>query len=333
MFSGFAFIHGIFTWPKLFPVVYIAVAAAVLLNTSREAADGRVAAGVGACVALSMLCHSGSILVVAGLGAALVVLRRVPRARFLAIAAVTAFALMLPWSLYQQFVDPPGNRLLKWHLAGAVPIDARSVFEAVHDAYAALTPREFMHNKWENLRYIVGSDDSPTLIAKASTVGVDDPQAFRVRFLQFVHIVSTLGVLALAPLAWLVPAAWRTREFTASLVLSGTCMLTIVPWVLLMFPPGGTLIHTGSFAVVCFLFSAAMLAFYAASRWLAIAALGLHAMLAYEVYARGAPLAEGASAADYRAFDGLAVAALALTCFGLWKLCATTGGGTQDEGG
>jgi hypothetical protein len=27
------------------------------------------------------------------------------------IAAVTAFAIALPWMLYQSLVDPPGNRL------------------------------------------------------------------------------------------------------------------------------------------------------------------------------------------------------------------------------
>ena len=45
---------------------------------------------------------------------------------------------------------------------------------------------------------------------------------------------------------------------------------------------------------------------------------------------RGAALAAGATAADYRAFNGLAVVALVLTCFVLWKLCAA---GTQAAGG
>jgi hypothetical protein len=322
MFSGFALINGIFTWPKLFPVAYLAVATAVLLDTRPEAATRGAAAGVGACVALAYLGHPGSVLILAGLGLTLLFLRRVPRGPFLAIAAATAIAIVLPWSLYQKFVDPPGNRLLKWHLAGVVEVDGRSVFEAVRDAYAGLTLEEYVEGKIKDLKFIVGPEDSAGLTLKASTVGVDDQQAWRLRIVHFLHIVSTLGMLALAPLAWLVPMAWRKREFTASLRLAAICVLTIAPWIFLLFTPGSTIIHHGSYAVVCFLFAAAVLALYAASPWLAVVGVGLHAMLTYQAYTRGAPLAEGANAADYRAFDALAVVALAITCYGLWKLCA-----------
>jgi hypothetical protein len=149
------------------------------------------------------------------------------------------------------------------------------------------------------------------------------------RHLQFYHLAVALGVLALAPLAWLVPRAWRMREFGASLQLVTICLVTMVPWVLLMFPRGGTVIHTGSLAIVCFLFSAAMLAFYAASRWLAIAAFALHILLTLDVYARATGLAEGATRADYHAFNALAVVGAALACAGLWKLSA---GNSADEG-
>lgn len=322
MFSGFGLIHGLFTWPKLFPVAYLAVATAVLLEMPAGVDDRRVAVGVGGCIALAGLSHAGSLLVLPGLAVALALMRRLPPARFVMIAGLAALAIMLPWGLYQKLVDPPGNRLAKWHLAGVVPIDSRSTVEAIRDSYAALTLPQLIESKRQSLGQIVGPADGWILIARASTTGVDDREASRLRRLQFRHIVTALGVLALAPLAWLAPAAWRTREFRASLQLSAACAFTIVPWLLLMFQPGGTTIHTGSFAVVCFLFAGAMLAFFAASRWLAIAALALHLLLTYQVYARGAPLAAGASAADYRAFAGLAVVALALTGFGCWKLSA-----------
>jgi hypothetical protein len=326
MFSGFAFINGLFTWPKLFPVGYIAAATALVLNGSGETlADRRVAAAAGACIALAMLCHPGSAFVLVGLGVALLALRRLPPVRFLAIAAITALVILLPWALYQRYADPPGNRLLKWHLADVQDVDTRSVAEAVRDAYAGITFAQLVDNKVEDLRYIVGPAEAVPLVLKASTVGLGDADAFGLRHLQFYHVAVALGVLALAPLAWLVPAAWRTREFRASLQLTTVCLVTMVPWVLLMFPRGGTVIHTGSLAVVCFLFSAAMLAFYAASRWVAIAALALHTLLTLDVYARSAALANGATAADYRALNAVAVVALAFTCAGLWKLCADPG--------
>jgi len=324
MFSGFAFIHGIFTWPKLFPVVYIAVVTAIVLNASRESlGDGRVAMATGACFALAMLCHPGSAFVLLGLGVALWALRRIPPVRFLAIAGIAALIALLPWALYQRYADPPGNRLLKWHLADVQDVDARSVGQALRDAYAAITFEQLVDNKVQDLRMIVGPASAVPLVAEASTVGLGDEDASTLRHLQFFHIAVALGVLALAPLAWLVPRAWRMREFGASLQLVTICLVTMVPWVLLMFPRGGTVIHTGSLAMVCFLFSAAMLAFYAASRWLAIAAFALHILLTLDVYARSTGLVEGATRADYRAFNALAVVAVALACAALWKLAGT----------
>jgi len=38
----------------------------------------------------------------------------------MALAIVVVF--YLPWSAYQKYVDPPGNRLLKIHLAGVIPV-------------------------------------------------------------------------------------------------------------------------------------------------------------------------------------------------------------------
>ena len=44
--------------------------------------------------------------------------------------------LLLPWSAYQKFYDPPGDRLIKMHLGGIVPLDPRPAIPAIIDAYA-----------------------------------------------------------------------------------------------------------------------------------------------------------------------------------------------------
>jgi hypothetical protein len=179
-----------------------------------------------------------------------------------------------------------------------------------------------LRNKAENVEAVIGPPDFPRLVWKASTTGLDDQGAEVLRHRQFLHFTAALGVLALAPLAWLVPRAWRTSEFKASLCLFAVCLLTIIPWVLVVFAPRGTVIHTGSLAVVCFLFASAMLAFYAASRWLAMAAVALHAALTLDVYGRAKPLAAGVSVADYRELVALALVALVVTCVSTWKLSA-----------
>jgi carbon starvation protein CstA len=54
MLSGFAFTHGLYTWPKLLPVAYVAVVTAVALSATRETlADPPVAVACGAAIALA----------------------------------------------------------------------------------------------------------------------------------------------------------------------------------------------------------------------------------------------------------------------------------------
>ena len=320
MFSGFALTHGLYTWPKLLPVAFLAVTIAVLLNARREAlSDPRLGAAAGACVGVAMLCHQGSAFVLLGLGLALPALRRVPSVRFLLPAAAAIVVVMLPWMLFQKYVDPPGNRLAKWHLAGVIPVDSRSFPQALRDAYAALTPGEFLGNKLENVQALFGPPGTSKRVLKATTVGIDDYEFAHLLDAQFLCLFPALGMLALAPLAWLVPRARRTPEFAASLRLFVVALAIIAPWVLLIFLPGQTLVHAGSFAVPCLLFAAAMLALYGASPWLALVGLGLHLALTLEVYGRGKPLAAGASLADSRAFWILALFALGATCALLWK--------------
>ena len=324
MFSGFALTHDLYTWPKLLPVAYLAIVVALVLNADRDALlDWRVALAAGACFGVAMLCHAGSAFVMLGLGAAVLMLRRMPPARFVVLAAAAAFIVMLPWMLYQKYIDPPGNRLAKWHLAGVVAIDSRSFTQALGDAYAALTPEEFASNKAANARTLLGPPGTAELVLKATTGRLDAREFVLLLDAQFLYMFPAMGILVLAPLAWLAPNAWRTREFAASIRLFAVAMCTLVIWAILIFAPGQTLIHHGSLAVLCLFFAAAMLALYAVSPWLALVGLGLHLATTLEVYGRSPRLAAGASLADYRAFSAIALAALVATCALLWKTSST----------
>jgi len=76
----------------------------------------------GAFLGCGMLAHSGIVFTLVPF--AIVVLlsggsgRASPRRR---LAAGAGGVLILSWSAYQRFIDPPGNRLMKWHLAGVDP--------------------------------------------------------------------------------------------------------------------------------------------------------------------------------------------------------------------
>jgi hypothetical protein len=76
--------------------------------------------------------------------------------RALVPAALVFFALSLPWLAYQRFYEPPGNRLVKWHVAGAIAPDARGVWQALTENYAQLGAKAALETRRVNAETIVG---------------------------------------------------------------------------------------------------------------------------------------------------------------------------------
>ncbi|WP_457395555.1 hypothetical protein, partial [Roseateles sp. P5_E1] len=60
----------------------------------------------------------------------------------------------MPWIAYQRFIDPPGDRLIKWHFAGKVPPGTESALHALVDAYSHLTPSQWLHARLQDIMII-----------------------------------------------------------------------------------------------------------------------------------------------------------------------------------
>jgi hypothetical protein len=133
------------------------------------------------------------------------------RVRRLALVGVTALLLLLPWALYQAFYDPPGNRLIKMHLAGVERADdERSSLQAIRDAYRDTPWDTLARNKRSNFRVTYG------YATLRSWVALDRPA---LREGQFYAIFQTLGVLNLGfPIAAvLVARRWLGVPWRADL--------------------------------------------------------------------------------------------------------------------
>src|SRR6185436_18513402 len=70
------------------------------------------------------------------------------------LAAASVFLLLaVPWFAYQRFYDPPGDRLLKWHLAGQEAKDESvGAWQAIRESYRSKTWTEIGAAKTENMR-------------------------------------------------------------------------------------------------------------------------------------------------------------------------------------
>jgi hypothetical protein len=92
---------------------------------------------IGISATMGLLTHGGVAFSFIALGFALLCTEK--RLTYLKHAggAVASFIVVyLPWVLFQRLVDPPGNRLVKWHFAGMQEVNDYSLLEALSVSYA-----------------------------------------------------------------------------------------------------------------------------------------------------------------------------------------------------
>jgi hypothetical protein len=257
MVSDVAIVHGFFVWPKLIAAAFLLAALAVVISPAwtRRRHDVRVAALVGALLALAMLSHGSSLFGVIPL-VLLAAYRGLPSWRWIGVAALAGLALMVPWTAYQHYADPPGNRLLKWQLGGDTTLDSKGTLEAIEDGYSEAGLDRTIQYKSENFGEMVGWPRAKNEFEYAvDSLEADKPglAAAAVRGARFFSLLPFLGILLIAPFAML---AGRRRardedEWRFALICFGFFAVACVAWGLLLFgtPDSRATIHVGSLAV------------------------------------------------------------------------------------
>lgn len=256
--SDLAIVHGFFVWPKLLPAAMLLAAAALIMTPLWGELRQRVWVGaqVAALFGLAMMGHGSSIFAIVPL-AALAAYRGMPNWRWLGVAAGVFILVMAPWSAYQRYGDPPGNRLLKWQIGGVIEIDERGTLETIEDSYREAGVGGTLHNKAENAIVVAGGGPFVDYISHAVTdIGEGDwgTGVQELRWAFFYYLLPSLGLLLLGPIAMLVgrrrrrsgdqPAEWRLARESLIVFAVG-----VVFWCLLMFGNGASraVVHQGSF--------------------------------------------------------------------------------------
>lgn len=272
--TAFLFTNSTYVWPKLSAAAFVLLA---WLELQRSQVSW---ARVGAWLALGFLSHGGAAFSIIALGPFLV--RRitcgVPAASMSSLARVALVSAVFltiasPWFAYQRWGAPPGNRLLKWHLAGAPQLDGRGTWETLRDAYASLPAGAWLRGRVDNVNALHEGSWSGLWTLSADTID-------RRRSDDFFHLLRSLGwwnsALFLL-LAWALKGvdrrkgilgtfAWKRRNEPPdrgngeskprseapdngpreAFALLGWVVLTLACWVLLMFQPYTTVLHLGS---------------------------------------------------------------------------------------
>lgn len=185
-FVGAIFISEVYVWPKLLAASLALSAAALIRETSTI--RGVVAAACAAMLAL--LAHGAAAFGLIGLLP--VIWSQLKRHSLpnLALAGLCAIALYAPWIGYQKLIDPPGDRLLKWHIAGQIEPDDRSFIDALGAQFRNDGVMGTIYNKVNNVRLALGAD----YLQREKTV-----RTIRDNTLQF--ILPSAGILLIGIIA------------------------------------------------------------------------------------------------------------------------------------
>ena len=252
--TGVLFFNAVYVWPKLLAATFVLAAAALvfapLSDATGRARDLRVLL-VASTALLAMLAHGSSVYAILALAPFAVVRLRLVRnpGRAAIVVAVAFVVLYAPWSAFQKYEDPPGNRLAKWHLANVIdPKDRRSTLEAVVDQYSAAGIAGTIENKLDNFTTLFWRDD---FARDAATWGWTGTRLGDARVLQLELLAPSVLPMALVALVLLTR---RGRRLAPPLVTTGAWIgLTLLVWCLMQFgrlPPSRTVVHNGSLAPV-----------------------------------------------------------------------------------
>ncbi|MEY3608493.1 MAG: hypothetical protein RLZZ447_1281 [Verrucomicrobiota bacterium] len=290
--TGFCVQHTTFTWPKLSSAALLLGAWAQWFAPPGGQRRRRDFALGAAGAALAWLSHGGAAFSLLALAPAVLRNLRGGEWRGWMLAALVFLATAAPWIAYQRLYEPPGNRLLKWHLAGAEARDARSLGESLRTAYTGLTWSEIATHKATNVGTLFAGNwralgDFSAEHAKARR---HDEFFFTFRTLAWWHAGVALLLAALLLPRGRAALAGTARHQVALLLW---CAFTLALWCLLMFTPRSTVIHQGSLVVPLVLFLLLSRWSEAAGWWSLPLVAGLQAATLAANYARPNELIAG----------------------------------------
>lgn len=264
---GFFIINSVFTWPKLLSGAFGCGVFGLWALPRKEAVTraGIVIGGVLA--ALALLSHAGAAFSFVALAPWIAGrLRRHWRAW--AQAFLLFLVLMLPWVAYQDFYEPPGNRLLKMHLAGEIGQDPRGTWQTIRENYAKLSWTTIVNVRRENLSMQIPRDWG--WLHDLSKAG-----AAKRRDAEFFGVFRSLTWWIFGLLAFPVALAFRGRpiDTRGHLDLVAWTLVTTALWCALLYLPGMALVHQGSYCVPITLFALLSMWLELASPWTLLAVL------------------------------------------------------------
>lgn len=233
------FLHNIsFLWPKILSAAYLLCAVYVMFLSPMRSRLTPVLSGV--LLALSFLSHGGSAFAILALGVLYLLRNRTGAGLVYSAVNLGVFLVTyMPWMAFQKLVQPPGDRLLKWHLLDYIPVTDRSFIDIAAEKYRDIGPGDILDR-------LVASIDKQFVAPYHALSSIADTHSLAALIVSdgFYSTAASAGLLTLPVMAALM---LFTRNKSALLVFTAwvACVLS---WSLLPFR-GAMAVHEGSYII------------------------------------------------------------------------------------
>lgn len=273
--TPFAIFNSIYIWPKMLGAAFAVFAYIELFEPAQNLAYKRFTnfgtslLWAAAFSALALLSHGGTAFGIIAAILVAVAYRGLPKWDLAVGAVLVGFLVLIPWGLWQHFVQPPGNALIKYALAGTFGFgeENKSILATMHDAYSPLTISNWIQMKLHALRVIVtGHGSSCGLTEMAPSTSVDG--GLRVK--DFLYFGPSLRFLAIGFLPLIFASGWRrerdesTQHASFARITVATGLIGILLYVLFGFDC--YINHMQSYESMLEIFVGLVLALYVARR-------------------------------------------------------------------
>jgi hypothetical protein len=279
--SGFVLLNGIFTWPKLMSAGFLLASVGILLQHLADSEKRPLKAWAslilaGLLAGFSMQCHGSAAFAILPMGVFLLFRKAWQFAGpVLILRNGLAFGacfilLQVPWTLWQKLGDPPGDRLIKWHIGGVMPVDERRAGPTIIESYKNLNWDAFWKNKKQNFETLFVPPNlsaSPWFDLQNRNRAMNS-DFFGVSPAMSWALPAWLGLIFLGIHDREVRRRLR-RLFLKFLPILLWVVATAAVWIFLMFIPRSTVNHQGpmNLALIGLLFSGAALGAVSPKVW------------------------------------------------------------------
>ena len=157
-FTPFIFFNTIFIWAKMLSASLALTAWLLLEPRKMKTLELCPAIGSGLAFAAALLAHGGIAFSHLAMGFWLLFTQfRVRWGTFL-VCGIIFLSLLMPWFIWVQQVDPPGNALTKYAFAGTFGFDSKdqSLYETVVDAYRSDSWSDWLSRKSNSVKTLFG---------------------------------------------------------------------------------------------------------------------------------------------------------------------------------